>query len=260
MNDPAQGGRSIYAQRPAELPAYADIAPSFYHVTDLPNGVTTPGLWDLRGRVDEYLGGVDLVRKRVLEIGPASGFLAVEMERRGAEVVVLDIAEDGNWDFVPFPHDVMAGVREHRFSDMKYIRNSFWYTHRAFDLKARAVYADACDIPREVGRFDIAVLAAVLLHTSNPQRILSECAEIAHTIVITEMAYPDLEQQNKALIRLHPTPENKDWGTWWHFTSAFFRQYLGVLGFGRQAVTYHSQREAWQDRQGDFFTVVASRG
>jgi len=173
--------------------------------------------------------------------------------------VALDIPENGNWDFVPFPDDVMAGVREHRFSDMKYIRNTFWYTHRAFKLKAKAVYADAYNIPRELGAFDIAVLAAVLLHTSNPQRIIAECARLANTIIITEMMYPDIEEQNKALIRLHPTPENRDWGTWWHFTSTFFRQYLGVLGFSKQAVTYHKQREEWQHRQGDFFTIVASR-
>jgi len=252
-------GRSIYAVPPAELPDLADLAASFYHVTDLPNGVTTPGLWDLRGRVDDYLGGASFSGKRVLEIGPASGFLTAEMERRGADVVALDIPENGNWDFVPFPDDVMAGVREHRFSDMKYIRNTFWYTHRAFKLKAKAVYADAYNIPRELGAFDIAVLAAVLLHTSNPQRIIAECARLANTIIITEMMYPDIEEQNKALIRLHPTPENRDWGTWWHFTSTFFRQYLGVLGFSKQAVTYHKQREEWQHRQGDFFTIVASR-
>ena len=253
--------RSIYASPPPALSdeQLQELLISFYHTIDLPNGMTAPGLWDLRGNVDAYLGNIDFRGKRVLEIGPASGFLTMEMEHRGADVVALDIPLDGNWDFVPFPDDVMAGVREHRFSDMGYIRKTFWATHSAFQLKAKAVYADAYNIPRELGTFDIAVLAAVLLHTSNPQRIIAECARLANTIVITEIMYPDIEQQNKALIRLHPTPENKDWGTWWHFTSTFFRQYLGVLGFSKQTVTYHSQREAWQDRDGDFFTVVASR-
>jgi hypothetical protein len=34
--------------------------------------------------VDDYLGHVELRGKRILEIGPASGFLTVEMEKRGA--------------------------------------------------------------------------------------------------------------------------------------------------------------------------------
>ena len=248
---------SIYASPPARLSD--DLISSFYHVMDLPNGVTTPGAWDLRAGVDDYLGHVDFRGKRVLEIGPASGFLTVEMERRGAEMVALDIPEDGNWDFVPFPDHVMAGVREHRFSDMAFIRNTFWYTHKAFKLKAKAVYASAYDIPEELGIFDVALLGAVLLHTSNPQRILAECARIAKTIIVTEVLYPDLENCG-AVIRLHPTWESKDWGTWWQFSTKFFTQYFGVLGFNEQTVTYHKQRLARRELQVDFFTVVASSG
>jgi hypothetical protein len=56
----------------------------FYHVMDLPGVGQVGGQWDLRGRVDDYLGHVELRGKRILEIGPASGFLTVEMEKRGA--------------------------------------------------------------------------------------------------------------------------------------------------------------------------------
>ena len=57
----------------------------FYHTMELPgHGVIEGRDWDLRGRVDEYLGKVDFAGQRVLEIGPASGFLTFEMENRGA--------------------------------------------------------------------------------------------------------------------------------------------------------------------------------
>ena len=57
----------------------------FYHTMELPGrGVIEGQDWDLRGRVDEYLGNVDFAGQRVLEIGPASGFLTFEMEKRGA--------------------------------------------------------------------------------------------------------------------------------------------------------------------------------
>ena len=183
MNVRAQ---SLYASPPAELPSYANLAKPFYHVIDLPNGITVPGKWDLRGRVDDYLGNVDFSGKRVLEIGPASGFLTVEMERRDAEVVALEIPETGNWDFVPFPDDLMTSVREIRSNQMKSIRETFWFTHHAFDLKARVVYADACNLPAELGRFDIALLAAVLLHTINPLQVVEQCAKRASMIVITD--------------------------------------------------------------------------
>ena len=51
------------------------------------------GLWDLRQTVDDYLGRIDFAGKRVLEIGPASGFLTIEMERRGADVVAVELPE-----------------------------------------------------------------------------------------------------------------------------------------------------------------------
>ena len=48
----------------------------FYHTMELPSrGVIEGRDWDLLGRVDEYLGNVDFAGQRVLEIGPASGFL-----------------------------------------------------------------------------------------------------------------------------------------------------------------------------------------
>ena len=45
----------------------------FYHTMELPGrGVIEGRDWDLRNRVDEYLGHVDFAGQRVLEIGPAS--------------------------------------------------------------------------------------------------------------------------------------------------------------------------------------------
>jgi hypothetical protein len=59
--------------------------------------------WDLRGRVDEYLSNVDFAAQRVLEIGPASGFLTFEMEKRGADVISVEVTDEHGWDFVPYP-------------------------------------------------------------------------------------------------------------------------------------------------------------
>jgi hypothetical protein len=60
-----RGGRTLtFAEPPASLPDVDDCA--FYHVIDLPGVGTTDGGWDLRGRVDDYLGHVDFAGKRVL--------------------------------------------------------------------------------------------------------------------------------------------------------------------------------------------------
>ena len=76
----------------------------FYHTMELPGrGVIEGRDWDLRGRVDEYLGNVDFAGQRVLEIGPASGFLTFEMEKRGADVISVEVTDEHGWDFVPYP-------------------------------------------------------------------------------------------------------------------------------------------------------------
>ncbi|MGY2052991.1 hypothetical protein [Methylobacterium sp. JK268] len=62
----------------------------FTHTVDLPGYGIMAGHRDLRGRVEDCLGFVDVSRKRVLHLGVSSGFLCFEMEKRGADVVCLD--------------------------------------------------------------------------------------------------------------------------------------------------------------------------
>ena len=58
--------------------------------------------WDLRGRFDEYIGGVDVAGKSVLDIGTATGFLSFEAEKRGARVVSFDMEKGSQQTFLPF--------------------------------------------------------------------------------------------------------------------------------------------------------------
>ena len=58
----------------------------FYHTMELPGIGVVEGQWDLRGRLDDYLGGVPLVGRRVLDVGSASGFLSFEMEKKAPKL------------------------------------------------------------------------------------------------------------------------------------------------------------------------------
>jgi hypothetical protein len=75
---------------------------------EVPGYGLTDGEWNLRNAVDDCLGHVSLADQRVLEIGPASGFVTFEMEKRGASVVSIDVPDDPGWDFVPFPESFQA--------------------------------------------------------------------------------------------------------------------------------------------------------
>ena len=55
----------------------------WYHTIDVAPGVATPGWFDLRPVVDRY-PWPDVTGKRCLDIGTYDGFLAFQLEARGA--------------------------------------------------------------------------------------------------------------------------------------------------------------------------------
>ena len=119
-------------------------------------------------RVDEYLGNVDFAGQRVLEIGPASGFLTFEMEKRGADVISVEVTDEHGWDFVPYPDARLEEVFGPRRIVMQQLKNSYWFSHAALQSKAKVYYGDAYNLPAALGEFDIAVMGAVLLHCRDP--------------------------------------------------------------------------------------------
>jgi hypothetical protein len=74
----------------------------FYHTMDLPISWLRTGQWDLRVRFDQYVGGVSLAGRTVLDVGAASGFLSFEAERRGATVTSFEAAHAGQYRVLPF--------------------------------------------------------------------------------------------------------------------------------------------------------------
>jgi O-methyltransferase len=228
----------------------------FYHTMELPgHGVIQGGDWDLRGGVDDYLGKVDFAGQRVLEIGPASGFLTFEMEERGAEVVSVEVPADHGWDCVPYPAKRLEEVIGPSRIIMQQLKNSYWFSHAAMQSKARVYYGDVYNLPGALGQFDIAVMAAVLLHCRDPLRIVEQCGKLARTLIITDMFHPDLE--GEPVCRFAPTTENFLWYTWWHFSTQFFTQFLNVMGFTTSEILRHQQHH--RGRPYTLFTAVGRR-
>jgi len=259
-DDPQPSG-ALDHSKPGDLELYA--APrggvrledcDFYHCVDLPGIGEVVGMWDLRGHEDEYLGYADLAGRRVLEIGPASGFLTLALERAGATVVAVDTAPDAPWDFVPQAGLDMATITQQRRRHMERIRNSWWLVHERCRLQAQVHYGNGAVLPDGLGRFDVAVLAAVLLHCRNPLVVLENAAQRADTLVVTDLVSPDLAGP---VCRLVPSRENAIWDTWWALTPEIVDRYLQVLGFGAATVTYHTQE--LNGIPHPLFTLVSSR-
>jgi O-methyltransferase len=239
---------------PREVDDVADCY--FYHTMELPGrGVIDGRDWDLRGRVDEYLGNVDFSGQRVLEIGPASGFLSFEMEKRGGDVVSVEVTDDHGWDFVPYPAERLEEMFGPRLIVMQQLKNSYWFSHSAHQSKAKVYYGDVYNLPAALGQFDIAVMGAVLLHCRDPLRIVEQCGKMASLLIITDMFYPDLE--GAPVCSLAPTPQNFLWHTWWHFSTQFFTQFLAVMGFTARETSMHQQYH--RGKAYTLFTVVGRK-
>jgi len=229
----------------------------FYHSVTLPSGEVS-GEWDLRKDVDAYLGNVDFKGKSVFEVGPASGFLSIHMEKAGASVTCLEPPMSHLWDIVPFEGFNVEKWRKEFVDIIGGVRNSFWYYHDLHKSSVRMIETDPYHIQPDVGDYDIGLLASVLLHTRAPFNLLEQVARrVRETIIVTEMYNPELGQE--AICRLLPHRGVQQVDTWWQFSPGFFFSSLGLLGFTEARFSTHNQYSAATNQIVPMFTAVCSR-
>ena len=235
----------------------------FYHVTDLPEdgGTITVGSdWDLRGRIHDYTGHVDLAGKRVLDVGTASGFLTFEMEKCGAEVVSFDVDKPERYFLLPefndlFWTDRAEYLRQGR-KQIDRLHNSWWYAHHCFKSQAKVVYGTAYDIPDEIGFFDVVVMGQILVHLSDPVRAISSALlRCKDRFVITEGA-ADTETPIMGLCAR--AGSNTPW-SWWHLSIGLYRELFKMAGFEVEQINKNSFYCASEATNMDLFTIVARR-
>ena len=144
--------------------------PLWYHTIEFGDGTVTPGWMDLRPIVGR-LPWPDVRGKRCLDVGTYDGFLAFELERRGAEsVVATDISDHSQWDW----------PRAERERGAEYLAQIAGEKGRGFELARDALQSSVekreisvYDLsPEAVGEFDVVVCGSLLLHLKDPVRAL----------------------------------------------------------------------------------------
>lgn len=226
--------------------AHAGVTPQqcdFYHTMDFGGGEVYPGPWDLRGGERNYLGYLDLSGRRVLEIGPATGYFSTYLEQQGAEVVCFDLAPGMAQDIVPqLGHDLEAQGRL-SVAYAERVRNSWWYGHARLKSKNQAVYGDIYWLPSDVGRFDVSTLGSTLLHLSKPFFALQQAASVTDkAIVVTEPIAKVAVDHESAWMEFVPVDTSKTVVVWWLLTPGAIVRMLKVLGFFEASVYYHVQK------------------
>lgn len=227
---------SSHASKATELQQRVDEHPFWYHTIDIAPGVSTKGWFDLRPVVD-VMPWPDVRGKRCLDIGTFDGFLAFELERRGAsEVVAIDVEDHLLWDWPPdyraegLPRDPGftgppkgAGFRlAHELKGSKVD----WRALNIYDLS-----------PEVIGTFDVVVCGTLLLHLRDPIRALEAVRSVTDGVFLSS---EQIELWMSVLGRGRPLFTLNGSGAecqWYNYNAAGHKQMLFAAGFAIEQVS-----------------------
>lgn len=206
-----------------------DDLPLWYHTIDLGNGVFTPGWFDLRPIVDT-MPWPDVTGKRCLDVGTWDGYLAFELERRGAsEVVATDIEDHASWDWP-------AILRRRGTSHLESLAGpergrGFAIAKEALGSSVQRELVSVYDLtPERLGSFDVVVCGSLLLHLRDPMGALEAIASVCGGQFLSAEQI-DLRttvlHRRRAMAVVRPD----DVLQWWSFNAHAHVRMLDTTGF-----------------------------
>lgn len=240
----------------------------FYHKMDLPDVGVVGGVWDLRGRFDDYIDHADLEGKTVLDVGTASGFLTFEAEKRGAEVVSFDMDDKRRQDFLPYKGHICYEDPEVYYDQLNVgyqkLLNGYWYAHRALESNARVYYGDVYQLPVDLGPFDVAIAGAIMMHLQNPILALESISRVtSDKIIVVDTIDTNTEDKIAHLKADGDDPSMHYF--WWTYSIGLYREVFEMLGFDLIRVSENTYRlhddvdNEEKYREGLMTTITAQR-
>jgi tRNA (mo5U34)-methyltransferase len=204
----------------------------WYHTMELAPGVVTPGWFDLRPIADR-LPWPDVTGARCLDVGTYDGFLAFELERRGArEVVATDIASEDDWDWWPEARATGPTAARDVMGEEK--GRGFRVAAEALGSRAQRVEVNVYDLdPDRLGTFDVVVCGSLLLHLRDPLRALARIRAVCTgSFLSVEEVSPwlTLAHPRRPVAHLRP----REHFQWWVPNVAGHREMLRAAGFAPQ--------------------------
>jgi tRNA (mo5U34)-methyltransferase len=174
----------------------------------------------------------DVRGKRCLDIGTYDGFLAFELERRGAaEVLAVDLEDHLEWDWPPdfaradLPRDpgFSGPPKGAGFRLAKELLGSSvqWRALSIYDLD-----------PADIGTFDVVVLGSLLLHLRDPLRALEAVRGVTGGYLLSSdqiEAGLTIRSAKRPLFTLNGSGKDCQWFT---FNAAGHERLLYAAGFG----------------------------
>jgi tRNA (mo5U34)-methyltransferase len=129
----------------------------WYHSIELAPGHTTKGMFDLEPFKHRYGLPDRLDGKRCLDVGTWDGYWAFEMERRGAQVVALDVDDERALDWPP--------RRRPKVFNETPRGTGFGLAREQLGSSVERVVCSIYDAaPERLGTFDLVFCGSVLIH------------------------------------------------------------------------------------------------
>jgi len=205
--------------------------PVWYHTIELPGGVVTPGLVDLRQVAAKVLPG-NLNGARVLDIGTFDGFWAFELERRGATVVAIDLDEVAE---AQIPPNQRARVEAESTMFGVELGRGFRLAAGLTGSQVQRVNCSVLELDRDAigGEVDLAFMGALLIHLRDPVQALERIRDVLRPNgellqLETVSLRLSLMHPRQPVARLH-TLETRF--NWWLPNAATLEGYLQTAGF-----------------------------
>ena len=220
----------------------------FYHSMDIPGRGSVEGHWDLRNRFDEYVGGISVKDRTLLDVGVASGFLTFEAEKRGATVTGFDAENFGQYQHIP-----TDDKPDHSFG-FELMRNGYWLAHEANQSKSKVVYGDIYSMSEHAPKHDIVLIGQILVHLRDPIEVLRQASLLAKDFLIVSEGSYSSEQPTSVFLG-----SKTNWYSWWHLSDELYRRWFDILGFEMQSVTKSDYICTQTDNPGEIWTFVGRR-
>jgi SAM-dependent methyltransferase len=178
-----------------------------YHQLHLTPEFTIEGDYDMRRYVDHYAIPADLSGLRVLDVGTASGYFALECARRGGDVTAIDI-----WDSTP-----VAEITTCTDVAIAYVQKNIY------------------DLDASFGAFDLVVCGSLLLHLPDPFGAVTALRRVcAGRLCISSSAPPGSETDERPLCEFVASKaEGGGYYSYWDVSAAALRRMLLTADFAR---------------------------
>ncbi len=178
-----------------------------YHRLALPGGLVVDGIYDMAKYLPYFHLPERLDGMTVLDVGTASGFFAIECERRGADVTAIDVADDR---LLP---DVIP----------------------VFGLDIHYELQDLYELDTSFGEFDLVICGTLLLHLPDPVGALRALRKVTRTrLVLSTTTTPGSATDEAPTCHFFgERAGDGEYWSYWGFSAAALERMLVAAGFAR---------------------------